>query len=88
MSQVTQSAPRTRGGGPRMPWIAPITGTCSPHPRGWSPARFLRRGRRPLLPAPAGVVPKPATRRVALSVCSESVCCPGVRALHVRGRLC
>ncbi|MGY4280744.1 hypothetical protein ACVILE_006924 [Streptomyces sp. M18.1] len=53
-----RSAPRTRGDGP-----APVAGrgvshSCSPHPRGWSRRCGRTAEQRPLLPAPAGMVPR------------------------------
>ncbi len=56
-SRLSLAAPRTRGVGP--PAARPRTSirSCSPHPRGWSPLHRTASCQRPLLPAPAGLVP-------------------------------
>ncbi|AKZ59529.1 hypothetical protein SAM23877_6484 [Streptomyces ambofaciens ATCC 23877] len=51
-------APRTRGDGPRVENRIGVRRVCSPHPRGWSRHRHGVRVLTPLLPAPAGMVPK------------------------------
>ncbi len=56
------TAPRARGDGP-----ATAAGTgwwcgCSPRPRGWSPVRAPAPDVAPLLPAPAGMVPRESHR--------------------------
>ena len=54
-------APRARGDGPGMKNTPQFTTGCSPRPRGWS--QRLRGGHHPgdLLPAPAGMAPRPRT---------------------------
>ncbi len=62
-ARTSTTAPRTRGDGPRATSWTSYARPCSPHPRGWSP-RLLRRDRpQPLLPAPAGMVPRRASGR-------------------------
>ncbi len=57
-------APRTRGDGPRRAYARAPPASCSPRPRGWSRHHPLSRVRHPLLPAPAGMVPRlPRPRR-------------------------
>ncbi len=56
------TAPRTRGDGPVRIISAAPPGPCSPHPRGWSQRAVLDVGNRPLLPAPAGMVPASGSR--------------------------
>ncbi|KOV36117.1 hypothetical protein ADK58_01280 [Streptomyces sp. XY152] len=51
-------APRTRGDGPEMVILPPVTAICSPHPRGWSLSARRWRSPASLLPAPAGMVPR------------------------------
>src|SRR5205809_836881 len=59
---IRSAAPRARGDGPRLGYVADVVRTCSPRTRGWSPngppalfALFEA-----LLPAHAGMVPIPA----------------------------
>ncbi len=53
------AAPRTRGDGPPAS-LRKISGAhCSPHPRGWSLWAVAASGTTSLLPAPAGMVPRP-----------------------------
>ncbi len=56
---VCFTAPRTRGDGPRIIGTSARPSACSPHPRGWSLQGGSDRGPRALLPAPAGMVPRP-----------------------------
>ncbi len=56
------TAPRTRVDGPYGRLLGTITTSCSPHPRGWSLHRAVRRNQPVLLPAPAGMVPRRTTR--------------------------
>ncbi len=58
-----RTAPRTRGDGPNRVSPPPWSACCSPHPRGWSLGRRVRRPRWALLPAPAGMVPTTSTSR-------------------------
>ncbi len=51
-------APRTRGDGPGTASRIDRATTCSPHPRGWSPRPLHQLHAVPLLPAPAGMVPR------------------------------
>ncbi|MBB4785960.1 hypothetical protein BJY27_006921 [Streptomyces rapamycinicus] len=55
-----RTAPRARGDGPTGTSAGAMAPICSSHRRGWSPPRDPGHGRHPLLPAPAGMVPKPA----------------------------
>ncbi len=57
------TAPRTRGDGPRAGTVTVPGIGCSPHPRGWSRGLLPRPGVRRLLPAPAGMVPTTGSRR-------------------------
>ncbi|RLV78526.1 putative secreted protein [Streptomyces rapamycinicus NRRL 5491] len=54
---TSRSAPRTRGDGPTTGAAAGGLGSCSPHPRGWSPPPPSDLSNYLLLPAPAGMVP-------------------------------
>ncbi len=65
-------APRACGDGPRCSRFGAIRLCCSPRLRGWSRAHRHRHRRQPLLPAPAGMVPRSASGR--------STCCPAPRA--------
>ncbi|AIS02462.1 hypothetical protein SGLAU_32650 (plasmid) [Streptomyces glaucescens] len=56
--KILGPAPRARGDGPQPARPRPPSPHCSPRPRGWSRAAPAVRGRRQLLPAPAGMVPK------------------------------
>ncbi|RLV78574.1 putative secreted protein [Streptomyces rapamycinicus NRRL 5491] len=56
------TAPRTRGGGPTTVMEIKAKCRCSPHPRGWSPLPGRGQDDELLLPAPAGMVPKIASR--------------------------
>ncbi len=55
-------APRTRGDVPAVTPNAAEVLVCSPHPRGWSPGSRADTAQWCLLPAPAGMVPRPAWR--------------------------
>ncbi len=56
-ARPSKPAPRTRGDGPEDGCAFGTWKVCSPHPRGWSPARRRRHPAVDLLPAPAGMVP-------------------------------
>ncbi len=52
-------APRACGGGPPMPSHPRVIFPCSPRVRGWSPGRWRRDPHLRVLPARAGIVPRP-----------------------------
>nr|EIF94330.1 hypothetical protein [Streptomyces tsukubensis NRRL18488] len=56
-------APRTRGDGPTAEEAPDERHACSPHARGWSPAKFRPATNLPVLPARAGMVPTARRRR-------------------------
>ncbi len=60
-------APRARGDGPVQIGFDPTGDPCSPRPRGWSRRHGRRTTQAPVLPAPAGMVPRryPHTRITA-----------------------
>ncbi len=63
--RLASTAPRTRGDGPKASLQRIRDRHCSPHPRGWSLRRHDPGIQVDLLPAPAGMVPPPATARWA-----------------------
>ena len=53
--------PRTRGDGPRASGLSALSGTASPHPRGWTRERGDQRAADGGFPAPAGMDPRATT---------------------------
>ena len=62
-SRAPSSAPRARGDGPHPAERSAVDLPCSPRTRGWSRPRRRADDPRPLLPAHAGMVPRPPGRR-------------------------
>ncbi len=68
-----RTAPRARGDGPITTLLSNSQKSCSPRPRGWSPDSHHAHGGKGLLPAPAGMVPRPGR------TCSPRTAAPRAR---------
>ena len=74
-SRARPSASRARGDGPRPPPADFFSSMCFPRTRGWSPASRGTERRKSVLPAHAGMVPRPAAARCIQLVHAETAAC-------------
>ena len=74
-SRARPSASRARGDGPLRAEGQSEENQCSPRTRGWSPASRGTERRKSVLPAHAGMVPRPAAARCIQLVHAETAAC-------------